>query len=136
MHNPLENTREKTHSLRTCNETRRSCFMKKKNRRSKFSWDCLFLRQIIIYDLLHLHRILLEPTAFEVVIRRIWYLASSDYLAACNISIYINYFYEAWHIFLYINCISFKGTGTRDSIWLKVVSLDRSWLVGLTDDLV
>ena len=27
----------------------------------------------------------------------------------------------------------FKGTGTRDLIWLKVVSLDRSWLVGLTD---
>jgi len=24
-----------------------------------------------------------------------------------------------------------KGTGTRDLIWLKVVSLDRSWLVGL-----
>ena len=29
----------------------------------------------------------------------------------------------------------FKGTGTRDLIWLKVVSLDSSWLVGLTDDL-
>ena len=29
----------------------------------------------------------------------------------------------------------FKGTGTRDLIWLKVVSLDRSWLVGLTDNL-
>ena len=28
---------------------------------------------------------------------------------------------------------AFKGTGTRDLIWLKVVSLDRSWLVGLTD---
>ena len=28
-----------------------------------------------------------------------------------------------------------KGTGTRDLIWLKVVSLDRSWLVGLTDNL-
>ena len=28
-----------------------------------------------------------------------------------------------------------KGIGTRDLIWLKVVSLDRSWLVGLTDDL-
>ena len=28
----------------------------------------------------------------------------------------------------------FKGTGTRVLIWLKVVSLDRSWLVGLTDD--
>ena len=28
-----------------------------------------------------------------------------------------------------------KGTGTRDLIWLKVVSLYRSWLVGLTDDL-
>ena len=28
-----------------------------------------------------------------------------------------------------------KGTGTRDLIWLIVVSLDRSWLVGLTDDL-
>ena len=34
------------------------------------------------------------------------------------------------------NCITFlKGTVTRDLIWLKVVSLDRSWLVGLTDDL-
>jgi len=31
--------------------------------------------------------------------------------------------------------IYLKGTGTRDLIWLKVVSLDRSWLVGLTDDL-
>ena len=30
---------------------------------------------------------------------------------------------------------TFKGTGTRDLIWLKVVSLDRSWLVGLTDEL-
>ena len=28
-----------------------------------------------------------------------------------------------------------KGTGTRDLIWLKLDSLDRSWLVGLTDDL-
>ena len=28
-----------------------------------------------------------------------------------------------------------KGTGTQDLIWLKVVSLDRSWLVGLTDDI-
>ena len=27
-----------------------------------------------------------------------------------------------------------QGTGTRDLIWLKVVSLDRSWLVGLTDN--
>ena len=27
-----------------------------------------------------------------------------------------------------------NGTGTRDLIWLKVVSFDRSWLVGLTDD--
>ena len=26
-----------------------------------------------------------------------------------------------------------KGTGTRDFIWLKAVSLDRSWLVGLMD---
>ena len=26
--------------------------------------------------------------------------------------------------------IIFKGTGTRDLIWLKVVSLDRFWLVG------
>ena len=31
--------------------------------------------------------------------------------------------------------ICFKGKGTRDLIWLKVVSMDRSWLVGLTDDL-
>ena len=30
--------------------------------------------------------------------------------------------------------LSLKGTGTRDLIWLKVVSLYRSWLVGLTDD--
>ena len=29
-----------------------------------------------------------------------------------------------------------KGTGTQDLIWLKVVTLDRSWLVGLTDDLL
>jgi len=28
-----------------------------------------------------------------------------------------------------------KGTGTQDLIWLKVVSLDRSWLEGLTDDI-
>ena len=28
-----------------------------------------------------------------------------------------------------------KGTGTRDLIWLKVVSLERSWWVGLTEDL-
>ena len=28
-----------------------------------------------------------------------------------------------------------KGTGTRDLIWLKVVSLNRSWLVGLTENL-
>ena len=34
----------------------------------------------------------------------------------------------------YLYCNIFKGTGTRDLIWLKVVSLDRSWLVGLTDD--
>ena len=31
--------------------------------------------------------------------------------------------------------VRLKGTGTRDLIWLKVVSLDRSWLVGLTEDL-
>ena len=31
--------------------------------------------------------------------------------------------------------LTLKGTGTRDLIWLKVLSLDRSWLVGLTDDL-
>ena len=31
--------------------------------------------------------------------------------------------------------VVFEGTGTRDLIWLKVVSLDRSWLVGLMDDL-
>ena len=31
--------------------------------------------------------------------------------------------------------VRLKGTGTRDLIWLKVVSLDRSLLVGLTDDL-
>jgi len=33
------------------------------------------------------------------------------------------------------SAVYLKGTGTRDLIWLKVVSLDRSWLVGLTDDL-
>ena len=31
--------------------------------------------------------------------------------------------------------MTFKGTGTRDLIWLKVVSLERSWWVGLTEDL-
>ena len=31
--------------------------------------------------------------------------------------------------------LSLKGTGTQDLILLKVVSLDSSWLVGLTDDL-
>ena len=36
-----------------------------------------------------------------------------------------------------ITCFHFllKGTWTRDLIWLKAVSLDRSWLEGLTDDL-
>ena len=33
-----------------------------------------------------------------------------------------------------VNC-PFKGTGTQDLIWLKVVSLERSWWVGLTEDL-
>ena len=28
-----------------------------------------------------------------------------------------------------------KGTGTQDLIWLKVASLDRSWLVGLLNNL-
>ena len=37
---------------------------------------------------------------------------------------------------LKISChFPIKGTGTRDLIWLKVVSLDRSWLVGLTGDI-
>jgi len=45
-----------------------------------------------------------------------------------------------WSAFQTCSCFSvfkciFKGTGTRDLIWLKVVSLDRSWLVGLTDNL-
>jgi len=31
--------------------------------------------------------------------------------------------------------LSFKGTVSRDLNWLKALSLDRSWLVGLTDDL-
>ena len=31
--------------------------------------------------------------------------------------------------------LGLKGTGARDLIWLKVVSLDRSGLVGLMDDL-
>ena len=31
--------------------------------------------------------------------------------------------------------IAIKGTGTQDLIWRKVVSLDRSWLVGLMDEL-
>ena len=30
---------------------------------------------------------------------------------------------------------SLKGTGTRDLIWLKGVSLERSWWVGLPEDL-
>jgi len=34
-----------------------------------------------------------------------------------------------------IAILCLKGTGTRDLIWLTVVLLDRSWLVGLTDDL-
>ena len=38
-------------------------------------------------------------------------------------------------ISLFVHFIPLKGTGTRDLIWLKVVSLDGSWLVGLTDDL-
>jgi len=29
----------------------------------------------------------------------------------------------------------FKGTGTRDLIWLKAATLDRSWWVGFTNDL-
>ena len=33
------------------------------------------------------------------------------------------------------NTVSLKGTGTRDLFWPKVVSLDRYWLVGLTDNL-
>ena len=33
------------------------------------------------------------------------------------------------------HCIVLKGTGTRDLIWLKVVSFDRSWLLELTDNL-
>ena len=37
--------------------------------------------------------------------------------------------------FLGYNPRKLKGTGTRDLIWLKVISLDRSWLVGLTDDI-
>jgi len=32
-------------------------------------------------------------------------------------------------------CIYSKGQGHENLIWLKVVSLDRSWLVGLTDDI-
>ena len=42
-----------------------------------------------------------------------------------------------WNGRHYCRCLvgHVKGTGTRDLIWLKVVSLDRSWLVGLTDDL-
>ena len=39
------------------------------------------------------------------------------------------------HLIQYVTLLCFKGTGTRDLIWLKVVSLDRYWLVGLTDDL-
>ena len=40
-----------------------------------------------------------------------------------------------YYVALHHSKALFKGTGTRDLIWLKVVSLDRSWLVGLTDDL-
>jgi len=37
------------------------------------------------------------------------------------------------HIFF--KFILLKGTGTQDLIWIKVLSLDRSRLVGLTDNL-
>ena len=40
----------------------------------------------------------------------------------------IKMIFEGWRTVL-------KVTGARDLIWLKVVSLDRSWLVGLTEDL-
>ena len=40
--------------------------------------------------------------------------------------------YELYLISIFImGALGIKGTGTRDLIWLKVVSLDRSWLVGL-----
>jgi len=41
---------------------------------------------------------------------------------------------DCWKQFLFIE-LSLKGAGTRDLIWLKVVSLERSWWVGLTEDL-
>ena len=39
------------------------------------------------------------------------------------------------YLCIWLNFKHVKGTGTPDLIRLKVVSLDRSWLVGLTDDL-
>ena len=46
---------------------------------------------------------------------------------------YCTYFEFQFICVRLINIYIFKGTGTQYLIWLKVVSLDRSWLVGLTD---
>ena len=48
---------------------------------------------------------------------------------------FINFFIIKHGKHNFIQNANLKGTGTRDLIWLKVVSLDRPWLVGLTDDL-
>jgi len=53
----------------------------------------------------------------------------------CTFSRYFQDFIKNFVNFFAGNIFSdIKGTGTQDLIWLKVVSLDRSWLVGLTDD--
>ena len=50
--------------------------------------------------------------------------------------IYVKNLLPAYLFSLMLNCqltYFLKGTGTRDLIWLKVVSLERSWWVGLTE---
>ena len=58
------------------------------------------------------------------------------YLYACINTLDILYFEPHFYpkMCSYLHVI-LKGTGTRDLIWLKVVSLERSWWVGLTEDL-
>ena len=66
-----------------------------------------------------------DPTHF-------FFLSPSSQLYSSGLLVHFNY------TFFLLNSLSFgfiKGTGTRDLIWLKVVSLDRSWIVWLTDDL-
>ena len=61
------------------------------------------------------------------------FTAAVDYTARQEHVRQLNFFNYQDHQSV-IPCL-FEGTGTRDLIWLKLVSLDRSWLVGLTDDL-